>query len=76
MFYLRTKNTGQYLIVVILIVFLIAATSFLLQAAISCVDKDGCLKSYCKESWFDDDFQAIIDANKDRCSESREYSTS
>ena len=67
----NAKNPGKIIIIVVLFVLLIAATNFLIQASISCMDKYGCLKSFCDYSLFDNEFKAIIDANRQRCEELR-----
>ena len=71
MFVFRSKNHAQIILVIILSIFMIVATNFLLQAGMSCVDKNGCLKESCQETWFNNDFRIIIIENKAKCAAAR-----
>jgi hypothetical protein len=66
------KLFSNYYLARIFIGFGLAVWIFLLcviisNHALSCVDKNGCLKSTCKYAWLKRNYKNIVYSNRDKC---------
>ena len=57
---LDVKETKRWILLIIMIIILLISVHFLLISGISCVDKNGCIRSYCDKSWLNKDYKAIV----------------
>jgi hypothetical protein len=51
----------------VLILWIIALCFIIANHTISCVDKNGCLKSFCDINWFRSEYKDLIKANAQNC---------
>ncbi len=61
-YYLARILIGLGLIIWIFILIVIISNH-----AISCVDKNGCLRSFCKYTWLKRQYKQIVFDNRDKC---------
>jgi hypothetical protein len=52
---------------IVLTFWLIIMCIIVLNASLSCVDSNGCLKSQCKFAWLNKDYRALVLANNETC---------
>ena len=64
---LLTKDLQKWMVGIFMGIYITIVVGFLLQSSISCVNKNGCLRSWCLRSWFDTEFQSIIDQYSSQC---------
>lgn len=54
------KYPSKKIVALIAVVYLLIVTHILLQAGMSCVDSKGCLKSWCSQDYFNDEYKKLI----------------
>ena len=64
----KIKETKRYLIKLLMILVVIIVVHFVISGALSCVTQKGCLRSWCKLEWLNEEYKAVVLSNVLECS--------